>query len=200
MKRVWRLICLLYTDFVINFINIKAPDFLFHKPKFKITPFRTQVIHADISFSSEKRKLISEAADDIYRFTNERVKFDIVYDYNPYDNVYYMGSLLVNANAETGVVKSYEDHHKITIIGLCCFLDCGYRDIYLVCDRISSDLMFKTTLIHELGHYIGADHVDGDGIMNAVNSNRILFPTYVDAVELAKSWKCLPSDFRYFKL
>lgn len=60
--------------------------------------------------------------------------------------------------------------------------------------------MYRTTMTHELGHYIGLDHTKHGSIMHKANHSSILYMTRIDAEEVAEKYQCNVDDLRYFKL
>jgi Zn-dependent peptidase ImmA (M78 family) len=115
--------------------------------------------------------------------------------------VEYDENIIMKSHSSEEYIKEADVKYENNVIGLCYYDNNKGKSIYLVTDRLErSDNLFKSTAIHEFGHYLGMTHTTGRSIMQPINSNSVPYPTYVDAVELAKIWKCLPSDFRYFKL
>jgi hypothetical protein len=201
MKLLWSVLAELYTSLFTSGIKIAPPNFLFNKPKVKIPVRMAEVIHADITFTEEERKYILQAAKDMEFFTNDWFTFDITFDLDTenYDAFLEESIMLRVDGYNPSIVKSDEIHQNKTI-GLCQYWDDGTRDIYMVYDRLHDPITWRTTAIHELGHFIGLSHTEGRSIMHKYNSKNILYPTYIDAQEFAKVYKCLPKDLRYFKL
>lgn len=202
MKLFWRFVILIYTGFKLAGIKLKPYSFLFNKPKINFHETIQETIHAGTDFNQHERELILEACDDMFRFTNGRIKFNILFDLDYYDKESFINNcVMAKALSEDEHIQKADEKYENNVIGLCYFRDNGTKSIYLVTDRLSrSDNLFRTTAIHEFGHYLGMKHTKGISLMQALNPNNILYPTYIDAVELANIWKCLPTDFKYFKL
>ena len=201
MKFFWSLLAEIYTDLFISGIKWAPPKFLFNQPKIKIPVTLTEIIHADIAFTEEERQYILQAAKDMEFFTNGWFNFDIVFDLDTgnYD-AFLDESIMLRVDGYNENIVESDKIHNNTTIGLCRYWDDGTRDIYMVYDRLHDPITWRTTAIHELGHFIGLSHTNGRSIMHKCNSGKILYPTYTDAQEFAKVYNCLPTDLRYFKL
>ncbi len=200
MKLFWRIVALAYSQIRLCGFNLPLYSFLFNKPKVKFHETIIETLHADTAFDLRERNLILEAAEDIYRFTNHRIKFDIIFDLEQGDDIY-SSCVIIKANSTNQYIQDADKEFKNNVIGLCYYRENETKSVHLVGDRLAtSKNLFRTTAVHEFGHYIGMDHTARGSIMQPINSNLVLYPTYIDAVELAKVWKCLPTDFEYFKL
>lgn len=200
MKLFWRIIAVLYTGFKISGVNVPAFSFLFNKPKIKFHETIIENIRGDVSFDMREQKLIEEAAKDMYRFTNGRILFHITFDLTTEDDIVDK-NVILKAYSEQEYVQKADEKYDNRVIGLCYFRQNGTKSIHMISDRLThSDNLFRTTVIHEMGHYLEMGHTKHCSIMHPTNSNVVPYPTYIDAVELASVWKCLPSDLRYFKL
>lgn len=201
MKLFWRIVASIYTDLKISGFDLPPYSFLFHKPTIKFPKTIVENIRAEVRFTSRERRLILEAAEDVFRFTNNRIKFDIKFDLEENEIIAYEENVIMKSHSSEEYIKNADIEYKNNVIGLCYYGDGKGKSIYLITDRLErSDNLFKSTAIHEFGHYLGMTHTTGRSIMQPINSNSVPYPTYTDAVELAKIWKCLPSDLRYFKL
>lgn len=201
MKFFWRIITSIYSDLKISGLKLPPYSFLFHKPKIKFPKTIVEEVRAETTFNSHERELILEAAEDMFRFTNKRIKFNIKFDLEPGEIIDYDTNVIMKSHSEEEHIQEADKRYENNVIGLCYYNNGAGKSIYLVSDRLErSDNLFKTTAIHEFGHYLGMGHTKCCSIMQPINSNGVPYPTYIDAVELAKIWKCLPSDLAYFKL
>lgn len=201
MKLFWRIVTSIYTDLKISGFNLPPYSFLFHKPTIKFPKTIIETVRAEVRFTPRERELILEAAEDVFRFTNKRIKFNITFDLELDEIVPYEENIIMKSHSDEEYIKEADKKYENNVIGLCYYGDGKGKSIYLVTDRLDrSENLFKSTAIHEFGHYLGMTHTTGRSIMQPINSNSVPYPTYIDAVELAKIWKCLPSDLGYFKL
>jgi hypothetical protein len=201
MKLFWSFLADIYTLLVTSGVKIAPPSFLFNKPKVNIPVRIVEVIHADITFTPEEREWLLQASKDMEFFTNSWFTFDIKFDLDTenYDAFLEESIMLRVDGYNVNIVKSDEVHQNTTI-GLCRYWEDGTRDIYMVYDRLHDPTTWRTTAIHELGHFIGMGHTPSRSIMYRHNSRSVLYPTYIDALEFSRLYKCLPKDLRYFKL
>lgn len=200
MKLFWRVLALIWAAFKISGLNLPTFSFLFNKPRIKFHNMIVETLHGDLAFTIREQKLILEAAKDMHRFTNGRVLFRIKFDLNSNDNIYNR-NVVLKITSDEELIQKQDKHHEANVLGLYYHRNNGTKSIYMITDRLnSSDNMFRTTMIHELGHYLGMGHTEGCSIMHKHNSNIVPYPTLPDAKELAKIWKCLPTDLSYFKL
>lgn len=200
MKLIWQIITSLYSILKKSGINLPPYSFLFNKPKIKFPKTIVETIRADSSFNERERKLIVEAAQDMFRFTNKRIKFNIRFDLEP-EECDLESNVIYRICSDEEYIQKADEKYDNYVIGLCNYRENHTKVIYLIYDRLErSDNLFRTTTIHEFGHYLGMQHTTNCSIMQPVNPNTIPYPTYKDAVELAKIWKCLPTDLAYFKL
>lgn len=201
MKLLWSLASELYSDLVIGGFNIHPPRFLFHQPQEKLECIWSCTILADTNFPEFERQLIIEAKKNLESFCNGAIEIDITFDLDSEDKETIRNScvLLRVSSNHPSIIKSDEKLQSRTI-GLCDYMPNDTRRLYLVTDRLDNPIAFRTTAIHELGHFIGLGHTERPSIMHKRNYNKVLYPTYVDAQELAKVWNYKPEQFRYFKL
>jgi len=200
MKMFWKILSTLYSHLVVDgLITSKPPAFLFHQPTITLPCQMQEIILVDKSFSENEQKLIIEAVDNLEQFSNGLIRIILKFDLEPDDEerIDNHHVILRVASSDT-IIASADEQFDSNILGLCQVMDNDTRKLYLVHDRINNDIVFRTTALHELGHFIGLDHTQRPSIMFRQISPRVLYMTYKDAVEMAKVWQMLPSDFRYF--
>lgn len=203
MKFFWQIIASVYSVMQIAGLDLPTPSCLFHKPRIRFPKTIVETIRADVLFDSTERRLILQAAEDIFRFTNKRIKYDITFDltFEIEDDLFAETNVILKSYSTDEYIQESDKKYENNVIGLCYFRENQTKCIYLVSDRLRrSDNLFRTTTIHEFGHYLGMNHTTGCSIMQPINKNLVPYPTYTDAVELARVWRCLPSDLGYFKL
>jgi len=194
-----KIIRLLYVYARIACINIRPYPFLFNKPKRKVYSSILETIHADILFTEKERRLIYAAANDITNFTNNIIQFEFKFDVIDY-SFFHDKSILIKVLSSNEKIKQSDLEHASKTIGLCAWRRNLTKELYLVDDRLShSSNLFRTTLAHELGHFIGLSHIDKKGLMHPINNQLSPHPNYYDAMHLAHFWKCDPNDLAYFK-
>lgn len=200
MKLFWRVLALIWSAFKIAGLNLPTFSFLFNKPQIKFHNTFVENLHGDLTFTMREQELILEAAKDMYRFTNGRVIFRIKFDLTSADDIYDK-NVIIKINSDEELIQKQDEHHGSNVLGLYYRRKNDTNSIYMVADRLTdSNNIFRTTVIHEMGHYLGMGHTEGCSIMHKHNSNLVPYPTLTDAKELAKIWKCLPTDLGYFKL
>ena len=178
------------------------PEALFNQPKGHSTFQFVETFRADFTFNPEERAEIVRAAKDLSRFTNDLIIFEIEFDLNPNDEeAIYSESVIIRANENHPALTVWDNKTTgVRALGLCFPKDNYTKNLYIVPDRISNNILFRTTMIHEFGHYVGLGHEAKKSIMHAINYNTVLFPTRIDAVAFAKLYNCSPEEFCYFKL
>lgn len=200
MKFFWNLACELYTGLVTAGIKIPPSHRFFNQPKAATDIQIVEEIHGDISFPEHERYYILQAAKDFQYFSNDQITFDITFDLDPTDKQAVEDqAIILRVDKTHPIIVEMDGYYKHNTLGLCHFRE-DKDAIYMVHDRLSNPITYRTTAIHELGHFVGMDHTVGRSIMYKHNNNGVLYPTYIDAVELAEVYDCKPEDFRYFKL
>lgn len=201
MKWFWNFISDIYSELVVAGLSLPTPKLLFHQPNYKLKCCYQETILADRNFTETERYLITEARKDLEHFCNGMIALDIRFELDPEDKETIRDNcvLLRVEVTHPSIVESDAKLESITL-GLCDYMRNKTRRLYLVPERLTNPITFRTTAIHELGHFIGLSHTEKPSIMHKHNNNNILYPTYIDAVELSKVWNCDIQDLRYFKL
>lgn len=202
MKFLWSLAAEIYCDLVSGAgLKIAPPKFLFHQPKQKLKCIYSDIILADVNFTENEKKLIFEAVEDLEYFCNGLINLEILFKLDPGDQeTINHNDVLFRATSNHPSIVSSDEHLKAKTLGLCDYMDNDTRRLYLVSERLTNPIIFRTTAIHELGHFIGLAHTKPDSIMYKNNTNRVLYPTIKDAQELGRVWNYKAENFRYFKL
>jgi hypothetical protein len=216
-KFFWKFLCKLYNFLYFEGLKLSKPYWLINKPIKKLELRHSEFIWADAAFLPEERQLILQALDDINYFCNGLVSLQLKFGLDNYDpEVIKDYSVLLRVTAEHPAIIASDERISADTsstgktAGLCAlseFPNNYTRKLYLVVDRMLdpvvtkvNSVMFKTTATHELGHFIGMDHTDKQSIMHKVNYANCLYPSYLDAKEMAARWKISPEDLCYFKL
>lgn len=201
MRVFWKILSKFYCDLIISGINFDPPNILFNKPKYKLDCCFTETILCDVTFNQIERELIKEAILNLESFCNGLIRLDIKFDLDPNDyNRIENSSVLLRVDGYHPSIMASDQKISSTTLGLCEYMTSGYRRLYLVVERLEHHIAFRTTAIHELGHFLGLDHTSKSSIMHKTNFNNVLYPTYIDALELAKIWNVDAECLRYFKL
>jgi hypothetical protein len=201
VKLFWSLACDLYTDLTIGGLDIVPPKFLFNQPKEKLECIYSDTILADTNFPNNERKLILEAKRDIEYFCNGAIELDIRFELDSKDKeAICSNNVLLRVTANHPHIKQSDERLESTTLGLCDWMHNDTIRLYLVPERLSNPISYRTTAMHELGHFISLDHTQRPSIMHKSNYSRVLYPTEIDARELARVWNYKPEQFRYFKL
>ncbi len=200
MRFFWKFISEIYCGLVSLGFKIEPPPILFNQPKQKFQSQRFEEILADKSFTSEERGYIIAGIRDMERFCNGLVKFSVKFVLESSTKVTIDSSLLLRVKADNPAIVDSDERIKSTTLGLCQYMSTGAKIVYLVSERLSDPITYRTTVCHEFGHFIGLDHTEQTSIMHKSNFGRVLYPTYIDAVELSTKYGCSPEELRYFKL
>lgn len=204
MNILWKFISNVYCDLIVSGLKINPPNFLFNKPKRKLECAYVETIYADRTFLEEEKIIIMKGVQDLEKFCNGIVKFQIYFTLDS-ENQDEIDSkcVMLRAKAKDPDIIGFDEKFKSNILGLCSYMDNGTRRVYLIPERLLSPIVFKIVTIHELGHFIGLDHIEKPSIMHKSSFGNVLYPTYLDAVEMARVYEnfgCKPEDFEYIKL
>lgn len=202
MRFFRKIISNIYSDLVVGgALDIPPPNFLFHKPKKKVECYLKEVVLADRNFTPKERKLIVEAIKNLEDFCNGMIQIILSFELDPEDREQMNNhSVLLRVDATHPSIVTSDEKLAATTLGLCEYMVNDTRRLYLVIERLQYPTTFRTTTIHEFGHFLGMDHTEKPSIMHKQNSRNVLYPTYKDAMELAHRWNQHPNDFRYFIL
>lgn len=196
----WKLLSGMYYLMIVAGAKNAPPSILFNKPKQKFRCKYYELIKADITFTEAERFYILEAIKDFEQFCNGLIKLDIEFNLDLTQEEYINQSMLIRAVPTTKEIVMYDGYLQSNILGLCSCMENGFKKIHLVHNRLTNPITFRTTMIHELGHFVGLHHTRKKSIMHAYNHGNVLYPTYIDAREFARVFNCSPEQLRYFKL
>lgn len=200
MTKFFKIIYYIYTILVHLGLRCNPPSILLNKVKVPANPELIEEIHADISFTSTERLYILQAAKDWETFSNNRIKFNIIFDLNLIDySLMSDKSTIIRVHSSAQVIKEMDEKIKANTLGICYYTSDTIRTIYLAFDRLKDYNTLRATTAHELGHYIDLDHTEGHSIMNKHIKYNIYYPTYIDAVEYGSKWDIDPKDCKYIK-
>ncbi len=145
--------------------------------------------------------MILEAKKDLESFCNGLIELDIKFNLDSEDKETIRNNcVLLRVSPNHPSIIESDEKFQSTTLGLCDYMTNETRRLYLVPERLTNLIAYKTTATHELGHFIGLGHTARPSIMHKSNYSKVLYPTYNDAQEMAKAWGYKPEQFRYFKL
>lgn len=201
MRLFWSILAEVYSDLRTAGLKLGKPKLLFHQPKKELDCEYSEIIWADTAFTTEERLLILESLNDLHYFCNGLIDLEIRFELDGYDSEFIKKNcVLLRVDGTHPSIVASDERIKSTTIGLCDWMANDTKRLYLVHERLPNPVTFRTTSIHELGHFIGLDHTKIPSIMHRSNHNNVLYPTRLDAEEVAKVWGIKPTDLRYFKL
>lgn len=159
------------------------------------------IIYVDKTFTPDEQKLIMEAVKNLEEFCNGMIELFLSFELDPddYDTIR-NNSVLLRVNSDHEAIVTSDARIDGYTIGLCDYMSNDTRRLYLVMDRLPGSIIFRTTTIHELGHFIGLGHIDSPSIMHRRNNSNVLYPTLKDAKEVSTRWNVYYKDLKYFKL
>lgn len=156
-----------------------------------------KTIYIDRKFSQEEKLHIIEAALEWSRVTNHIVEYEIESLPCP-----------IKLNQALVITKYNPDHPDIItmdVLGqeiLGYYVDGYIPAIFLVAERINKKDL-TNVIMHELGHSLGLEHIDGEDDKNA-----LMYPTMnpesgtitqKDLINFCKLYKCDPKKFTVTK-
>lgn len=201
MHSLWSFIAGVYSDLIYAGLWNKPPTWLFNQPKKQLQCAYDGIIWGDVSFSEYERKVILQAVKDLEYFCNGLIKLEIVFNLDPNDiETINNDCVLLKEDSNNPSIQKADGYYQSKVLGLCDYMEAGNRRLYLVHDRLLDYHVYRTTAIHELGHFISMWHTPAPSIMHKNNNNNVLYPTYNDAKELADVWLCPIEMLRYFRL
>lgn len=201
MQLLHKIAAIIYCDLVVEFgLKLSVPHWLFNKPDVKLEHTYTEFIHADINFTEKERDLIRQAARNLEWFCNGFLQVDIEFDWDPIWKVPENAAVILRVPASDTTIAEADGYFKNTVLGLCSWTNKHSTIIHLVHDRLENEHTFRTTALHELGHYMGMSHTAKPSIMYKSNYTGVLYMTYKDAVEFGRRFGLNPEYLRYFKL
>lgn len=199
MKLFWKIISNIYSELVIGGLEMSPPSWLFHQPKKTLPCLYRDTVLVDVNFTDKEKELIQRAVKDLHYFCNGMVELTLVFDLNPYDyDRIRNNSVLLKVGPGHPSIVASDEKLQSTTLGLCEYMDNKTKRLYLVTERLPNPTVFRTTTVHEFGHFIGMGHTEMPSIMHKHNNN-VLYPTHKDAKELSEVWGEWPGYFRYFK-
>lgn len=191
----------IYSDLIIEGIKLPRLDKLFHKPNKKQTCLYQGIIFADSNFTDSERLLILEGLDDLHFFCNGLVELEIVFNLDASDEDSIKNNhVLLRVDGYHESIVEADKNHEALVLGLCEYMDNETIRLYLVPDRLRGPIAFRTTAIHELGHFLSLGHTAKPSIMHKSNSSNVLYLTKIDAQEMARVWEIDVDGLRYFRL
>lgn len=200
MQFLYKAAASIYCELVVlgNF-RLTPPLWLFNKPKRSIPHTYTEVILADHNFNNKERWLIEEAVHNMEWFLNGFIRFEVKFEWDSNQIIPDNQGVILRAAPTDKTITYADGYFKSKILGL-CLIQNEKIAIHLVSERLQDQHLFRTTVLHELGHYLGMGHIELPSIMHAYNYNQVLYMTRKDAEEFGKLFNLNPEALQYFKL
>lgn len=193
------MLAFIYSNLIAAGFEIPVPEWLFHKPKFKLKHLYSNHYRADVNFDDTERQHIINAMKDMEFFCNGMHTFSVDFNFDPSTETIENKYTILKVDGYHPYIIESDKRLQANTLGLCSYIDHGIT-IYMVSERLHTDIVYRTTVVHELGHAIGMRHTKPYSIMYKSNCGIVLYPTFIDAVELHNNYDCAPQDLRYFKL
>lgn len=177
------------------------PSWLFNNPSFEFNCENFFYIVADKSFNNQEREMILSATNDLEFLYNGLIKFQIDFIIDDDNKILITKNhCILKSNAKEAAIINADDNHKNYILGLCEYRSNNIKRLYIVRERLQTPFKFKMVVMHELGHLLELEHTSYWSIMHSHHNSFITYPTYADAIEVARVWKMDVEELKYFKL
>lgn len=154
------------------------------------------VLRGDIDFNPCQRVATEDAINEWYEFTKGRFLFHVEYNLRKTDlDAPINDDLIFKVNSRFCHIKTWDKQNGVIGLGF-CNNSSNHGIIYMVDDRLNNHMDFKTTMMHELGHYVGLEHTLEGSIMYKFSSSIKKF-TQLDGLEFCDKYGCELTDLHY---
>lgn len=141
------------------------------------------------NFTLDERKIIKESAEEWNKATNGIIKIVLSEGNCGKENS------ILKVNTDNRLIMSRDRFTFNATLGV---FEPNNKNIYLVSERITTQRIFKSVLIHEFGHALSLQHIDDkNSVMYLFLEEQITCITKADAQEFCKVYLCKLEDLKY---